>query len=102
MTLINTTTAEESYLKIVQFILHKWNKKIALQFIKDVDIIVDRIKENPYFYKPFEENSSVRIGFVNRLVSLYYKINEEKQEIIVLLYFDNRENPEKLEMFLFI
>jgi hypothetical protein len=45
-----------------------------------------------------EKRKNVRKGFVNNLVSLFYKVYPRKKEILLVKFHDNRQNPKKIKL----
>ena len=48
-------------------------------------------------FKASSKNKIIRKGFVNNLVSLFYRVKPQKKEIELLLFWNNRQNPKKLK-----
>jgi len=80
-----------------QEILRYWTEKngstlYAAKLIKIVKIRIQTISRNPDAFKPTSFND-VRVSSMGHF-SLYYKINET--ELIVVAFWDNRQDPKKL------
>ena len=48
-------------------------------------------------YPVSNKRKNVRKGFVNKLVCLFYRVQAQKEEIELLLFWNNRQNPERLK-----
>ena len=78
-------------------ILRYWTEKngstlYAAKLIKIIKIRIQTISRNPDAFKPTSFND-VRVSSMGHF-SLYYKINET--ELIVVAFWDNRQDPKKL------
>ena len=93
-----TSQALKSYSNIIDFLSENWTKKEIDKFITEVDSIIEQIQENPYMYQATNERKNLRKGFVNKLISLFYRVQLEKDEIELLKFWDNRQNRNKLKL----
>jgi plasmid stabilization system protein ParE len=73
------------------------DKKRIDAFADQTDKVIEQIAENPYMFVATEKRKNVRKGFVNKLVSLFYRVKPRKKEIELLRFRDNRMDPDKLE-----
>ena len=80
----------------MDFVSEKWTKKEIDAFADQTDKVIGQITENPYMFVATEERKNVRKGFINKLVSLFYKVKPRKKEIELLKFHDNRQDPEKI------
>ncbi|OQY04029.1 MAG: hypothetical protein B6I20_03845 [Bacteroidetes bacterium 4572_117] len=92
-----TFTSKKSFTKILDFLLENWTAKEVDKFAEDVRNTINQIKENPYMYEASSKNKTVRKGFVNSLVSLFYRVRPRNKEIELLRFWDNRQDPKKLK-----
>jgi plasmid stabilization system protein ParE len=97
MKVIWTKRSLESYLEIIDFLKKQWTIKEIKNFVLLTNNMIFSINKNPYIFQSFEDNIKIRKGFVHKHISLFYKINETKNVIELLVFWDNRQNPEKLE-----
>ena len=98
MKVIWTPTALKSYFKIFNFLNENWTKKEVENFVNQTDKIIEQIAKNPKMFVATEKRKNVRKGFVNNLVSLFYKVYPRKKEIQLLKFHDNRQNPKKIKL----
>lgn len=94
MKVIFTSFAKKSFNKNLNYIEDNWNNNIVQDFIFEVERTINIIKENPYCFQDWEFDSEFKKGFINKRISFYYKIYPN--EIVVFLFWNNYENPEKL------
>jgi plasmid stabilization system protein ParE len=97
MKVIWSPKAIKSFNNIVDFLNDRWTKKEIDAFADQTDKVIEQIAENPYMFVATEKRKNVRKGFVNKLVSLFYRVKPRKKEIELLRFRDNRMDPDKLE-----
>ena len=91
-----TITASQSYFSILDYLTKSWSKKEVISFIDEVNTLLDQICHHPKMFQESSHKRQVRKGFVTKDVSLYYRYRPDKKEIVLLTFWDNRQNPEKL------
>ena len=93
-----TPRSLKSYLKIIDYLSKNWTAKEINKFVAQTDKTIEIIKQNPYTYQASNEKKYVRKGFINKLVSLYYRIRPRKNEIELLVFWQNRQDPNTLKL----
>ncbi len=93
-----TPRAMHSFLGIIDFINAKWTKKEVQNFVDQTEKLIGQISENPEMFVASGKRKNVRKGFVNELVSLFYKDYSRKKEIELLRFWDNRQDPKRLKI----
>lgn len=83
--------AYETLLAIGSFIEETWGYEHANKFVNSVYQKIDLIAVQPFIYESISLNSKVRKGVISKYTSFYYQVNQE--EIRILFFFDNREEP---------
>ena len=89
-----TPNAKKSFEHILDWLYAKWTNKEIENFLDQTDSTIEQIKNNPYLYRASEQNEQVRRGLVNRFISLYYRVRTKEEEIVLLTFWDNRQNPD--------
>jgi plasmid stabilization system protein ParE len=92
-----TPKALQSYFGIFNFLTQRCTKKEVETFIDQTDRIIEQISENPYMFVATDKRRNVRKGYVNELVSMFYKVYPRKEEIELLRFWDIRQDPTKQE-----
>ncbi len=88
--------AEVDYIETLNYwIENNQSDKYALKLMEEVEKKEDLISENPFTGTP-SEIENVKSVLIDRNFSIYYKINDDTIEI--LSFWDNRRNPENLEL----
>ena len=98
MKIIWTPKALQSYFKIFNFLNEKWTKKEVEAFVNQTDKIIEQIAENPKMFVATEKRKNIHKGFVNKLVTLFYKVYPRKKEIELLRFHDNRQDTKKIKL----
>lgn len=86
-----TSTAEKNFDSIVDYLRREWSAQTAKQFIQKTDNILSILKNYPLLGQIEKEN--IRGLQLSRQTRLPYRIVNNK--IIILAFFDVRQNPEK-------
>jgi|SRR5579872_1209360 len=89
--IIFTDDASYMLLSITNFIENKWGKKQAEKFLSKVYKTLDLISKQQYLFKASAIQENVRIGIVSKQTSFFYEIQDS--EIIILFFWDNRQDP---------
>jgi hypothetical protein len=91
--------ATESYFDEMNFILLKWNQNEVQKFEDLVYDFLETITKTPtigIYKSDFKCFSLV----ISKQTTLYYKIIEEKNQIDLILFWNNSQNPTQLEKLL--
>lgn len=86
-----TPRAERNFDSIVDYIMKKWGENTARQFVLKTDEIFKLLKNYPTM--GLIENGDIRGFQLSRQTRLLYRVRNEK--IIVLAFFDVRQDPNK-------
>ncbi|QMU65466.1 MAG: hypothetical protein GKR88_15015 [Flavobacteriaceae bacterium] len=88
--------ADETYGRELNFIDLKWNINEVVKFMTLVDEFIEKLESGVIagkFFKHVKINSFV----LSKQTTLFFDIDEAKKEIELLLFWNNKENPEDLE-----
>ena len=88
--------ANTDFNNILEFLFKNWSIKEVENFINKTDEVILKIQHNPELFIKSAKRPNVHKGFVTKQISLFYKVNRKKQEITLLSFWDNRQNPKKL------
>ncbi|MEP6611083.1 MAG: type II toxin-antitoxin system RelE/ParE family toxin [Mucilaginibacter sp.] len=89
--IIFTDDAIDILLSITDFIENKWTSKEADRFLERVHKVLGLTAKNPYMFKASDFKDDIRIGYISKQTSFFYKVQEN--EIIILFFWDNRQEP---------
>lgn len=86
--------AKEEYGKILEYLDENWTKKEIENFIGKTESVLNVIRENPnMFVKSAKKNICKAV--ITKQNTLYYHIKPNKEEIVLLSFWDNRKDPKK-------
>ncbi|KYG74477.1 plasmid stabilization system protein ParE [Roseivirga ehrenbergii] len=95
MEVIWSDDAFEDYLENIRFLIRRWSEKSAINFIDEVDTIIDLLKLNPEAF-PLSNYKSIRRAVVRKQITLFYKVEDET--IILVRFWNTYKNPESLKI----
>ena len=79
--------------QIIAYLIEEWSENSAKQFIGKVFDFLEILSEFPEIGSMENKEKSIRGFTIVKQVNLYYRIKSDK--IILILFFDNRQNPKK-------
>ncbi len=94
-----TASAEISYAEEIEFINKKWNVKEIEKLISLSNDFIESISKNPtigIYNRKFKFFSIV----ISKQTTLIYRVVENKNQIDLLLFWNNKKNPKKLRKLL--
>ncbi len=97
MKIIWTRTAKLSFAGILDYLNENWTQREIDNFADETRNVILQIQKNPLMYIASSNAKNIRKGFVNKKVSLFYRVSKRKKEITLLMFWDNRQNPESLK-----
>ena len=93
-----TPNSLNSYFNIIDFLAINWTKKEINNFVSETEHTIELIKSNPFLFKKYSKFENVRKGYINKFISLYYRVSEVNKEVELLIFWDNRQNPNDLKL----
>lgn len=81
MRVVWTRETEESFNKILDYLLEVWTPKEALVFVDIVDDTVHKIMLNPKIFKVSQYDNHSREAFITKHTTMFYRILEKVIEI---------------------
>lgn len=85
MKIIWSTLAKDYYIYIIEQLFEKWNIKIVEKFENEINSLVKNISKNNQIC-PQSRITNYHKCIVNKHISLIYRIENERIEIITLLF----------------
>jgi len=89
--------AKKDFNDILDYLFKNWSIREVENFIDKTDLIVLKIRRNPNLFIRSAKKQNIHKGFITKQVSLFYKVDHKKQQITLLTFWDNRQNPKKLQ-----
>jgi len=88
-----TKRAQDSFDKTVGFINEKWSLSSAIKFVRKANQFLKIIENQPYIGRPEKAGKDLRSFVISRQTTVFYRAKADK--IIILKFFDTRQNPKK-------
>lgn len=97
MTVIWTKRAKQDYLEVLEYLHENWGIKEVGDFVSKTNDTINTIVTNPKAFVGSTKRKNVHKGFVTKHNSLFYQVKQRKKAIVLLTFWDNRQNPQKLK-----
>jgi len=88
-----TKRADKKFDQILDYLLEEWGESVAKAFTRKVYDFLDILPEFPEIGTIENKEKGIRGFTIIRQVNLFYRISGDK--VILLNFFDNRQNPRK-------
>ena len=85
--------AQDEFAKILEYIDENWGTGSALEILDKTESVIEQISHFPNLFPP-SQKKGVRLAVINKQTSLIYRVG--KNQIEILHFWDNRQNPEAL------
>lgn len=86
-----TPRSKETLKSVYDFIDNKFGAGPADKFVSKAEKIITLIAEHPLMFKALIIDDNVRVAFITKQTSLFYKITDTS--IHLLFFWDNRQEP---------
>jgi hypothetical protein len=86
----------KTYDRNIQYLLREWSEKEIDKFLKQTDYVLSRLQDHPESFNPSMKNKKVRRARLNKYITLYYRYNPSRKQIILLSFWNVKQDPEKL------
>lgn len=86
--------AEQTYIKILEYLFEKWTEREAEKFAERVEQVLNYLQKNPEMYSHSKSHNSYR-AVLTQQTTLVYRLKEEST-IELITFWDNRQDPKKL------
>lgn len=93
------TLAELTFIEEIDFILRKWNTNEVEKFTTLVYDFIDTLSQKPTMGK-FSSKYKIYALVISKQTTLYYKVLEDKKQIDLILFWNNKQNPNLLHKLL--
>lgn len=93
-----TTSADLTIPEEIDFIFLKWNESEVIKFIKVVDDCLCKLQSYPNLRRLIEKKNIYRLT-ISRQTTLYYKILHDSQQIDLILFYNNLQDPKSLQKY---
>ena len=90
--------AENSFNGVIDYLLYHWSQKEAHHFISRTDELINLIGNQPLLFKPYKNKTNIRHGNLHKNVTMFYRVIEQSNTIVIMLFWNNHRNPKKLKL----
>ncbi|MGA9590941.1 MAG: type II toxin-antitoxin system RelE/ParE family toxin [Salegentibacter sp.] len=95
MKIIWSHLAEKSYNSNLLYLSENWPLTVVQDFILEVEKVMRLLADNPEVFRWWDYEKKYKIAYVTSQISFFYSFDKEK--IMIHLFWDKRQEPEKLE-----
>lgn len=81
---------------ILAYLEREWDRKTANDFLGELLKRVGLIVRQPEAFQKSESVKNARRSVLNKQITIYYRV--DGQEVEILFLFDNRQDPEYLNL----
>ena len=85
--------ADKKFDNILDYLLSEWGERVTESFVKKVYDFIDTLSEFPEIGTIENKDNQIRGFTIVNQINVFYKVSG--YQIILLDFFDNRQNPEK-------
>ncbi len=89
--------AVEDFEEIITWLEQHWSEEIAADFAIRVSEVIQILQKMPFAYRVISKKRAVRRCVISKQTSMFYKV--QKNKVILLAFFDSRQNPDELLIF---
>lgn len=95
MKIIWSDEAIADYQQNIDYLLKEWSEQVAIEFIEDVEAVIELIKSHPELY-PLTDYREIRKAVIRKQITLFFK--SKKGEIHLIRFWNTYQDPEKLKL----
>ena len=89
--------ARITYFRVLEYLEKNWTKREIIIFSKKTDAIIRAIQKNPEIFASSSKHDNIRKALIDKNNSLFYAMDKKHKKVLILTFFDNRQNPESLK-----
>lgn len=95
MTIIWSDEAKSDYENNIQYLLKEWTEESAVNFIEEVNAVLELLKINPKLY-PQSNYKSIRRAVIRKQITLFYQ--EKESSIYLIRFWNTFQNPNSIDL----
>jgi len=95
---VRTDHALEELSQTFHYLRLNFTEKETSRLANKIESVISYISKHPRLYPESSRQKGVHRAFVAKFNTLYYRVNVKKNQIEILSFFSNREDPEKLNV----
>lgn len=89
-----TPEAAETFETIIRYLNENWSEHEIINFVRKTNHLLTQISLYPEMFKA-SSKKPIRVANITWQTNLFYQIEEVEKTIILLSFWDNRQNPER-------
>ncbi|MCU0447720.1 MAG: type II toxin-antitoxin system RelE/ParE family toxin [Microscillaceae bacterium] len=93
---IISNRAEANLDAIMQYLNENWSAQVRCNFLTTLSTKLEYLSEMPFMYPESKLKAGVRKCVITKQVTLYYRVEEDRVEIITIQ--DSRTNPADIDL----
>ncbi len=82
---------------VIEYLRGEWSEKEVDSFLDKVDDIVATIEINPKLFRASAKKPHIHLAIIKRRILLVYQIRPLKKQIILLMFWNPKQNPKKMK-----
>ncbi|NOS90534.1 MAG: type II toxin-antitoxin system RelE/ParE family toxin [Cyclobacteriaceae bacterium] len=95
MKIIWSEDALLDYHQNIDYLLRDWSESVALQFVEEVEGVIELIQINPELY-PLTDYRDIRKALIQKQITLFYKIADDN--VFLIRFWNNYQDPSRLKL----
>lgn len=95
MKIIWSEDALLDYHQNIDYLLRDWSESVALQFVEEVEGVIELIQINPELY-PLTDYRDIRKALIRKQITLFYKIADDN--VFLIRFWNNYQDPSRLKL----
>ena len=93
LTIYWSKKADEKFDQVIKYLVDEWGENVTRAFVRKVYDFLDILSEFPEIGTVENIERNIRGFVIVKQLTVFYKIQKEK--IVLLDFFDNRQNPKR-------
>ena len=93
LTIYWSKKADEKFDQVIKYLVDEWGENVTRAFVRKVYDFLDILSEFPEIGTVENIERKIRGFVIVKQLTVFYKIQKEK--IVLLDFFDNRQNPKR-------
>jgi plasmid stabilization system protein ParE len=89
--------AEKKLDLLIRYLESRWGNASKIKFLGILKKEIELLSSHPYRCKRAKRFSDLYICIITKQTSAIYQIKKEVEEIEIVTFFDNRQDPEKIQ-----
>ena len=89
--------AEQKLTKLTEYLLEAWGHKVKNNFLGELGGKIDQISAHPESCEKSLKFGGIYKCVVTKQTTFFYRVDYDNDEIEIITFFDNRQNPNELD-----